>query len=793
MYTRLLFGVNCASDYFAKKFATLLSDIPNVVIHVDDVLIYAKSVEEHDKTLKIVLERLTNEGVTLNREKCAFAAREVNFLGHKISERGIDVLPERVSAIINFPDPNNKESLMQFLGAVNYIGKYIPNKSKILEPLNSLLKDNIHFVWLEPQKRAFKEVKQYIQRAPTLAHYDYSKNIVVQADASSFGLGAALMQEDQNKVRETVAYASRTLTTCEKKYSQIEKEALALAFAAERFKEYVQGIDFTLETDHKPLLQILQTKPLDELTPRLQRIRMRLLRYSFKVVYVPGKQLVLADSLSRNPLERDRDEGNELSNEIESYVQFIVGNIPASKNLMDKISEEQQCDYICSKLKDYCLSKWPSKSQLPEGLLPYFQLKDYISYGDGFLLYNTRLIIPPSLQLEIISRIHEGHLGINKCRDRAKQSVWWLGLSSQLRHLVENCPNCIQERKNISQPFVKENFPDRPWQKIALDLFKVNKWYLIATDYYSRFFEICSLKTMSEHEIIDKCKNLFARFGVPEIVRSDCGTQFSSAFNRFANGYDFKHITSSPKFSQSNGAAEAAVKIAKNIIKKCDDVNLGLLSYRTTPLENGYSPAELMFSRKIRSRVPVLPKNLGTFANHEQVTASENKRKSDQELMYNRRHRAKKLSELSINDRVWIVDMRAYGEFINIDNNPNSFVIKTERGSVVRRNRWHLIPAPFKRSLESINNDTPDVPEDAPSNTPPNTTRDPAPYNPDAAEDDNQQTNQPEELPERAQEPPDTDGGTQQEERNITGPPEPRRSTRRRNPPVRFGDPVTRD
>ncbi|XP_011859446.1 PREDICTED: uncharacterized protein K02A2.6-like, partial [Vollenhovia emeryi] len=383
-----------------------------------------------------------------------------------------------------------------------------------------------------PQKRAFKEVKQYIQRAPTLAHYDYSKNIVVQADASSFGLGAALMQEDQNKVRETVAYASRTLTACEKKYSQIEKEALALAFAAER------------------------------------------------------KQLVLADSLSRNPLERDRDEGSELSNEIESYVQFIVGNIPASKNLMDKISEEQQCDYICSKLKDYCLSKWPSKSQLPEGLLPYFQLKDYISYGDGFLLYNTRLIIPPTLQLEIISRIHEGHLGINKCRDRAKQSVWWLGLSSQLRHLVENCPNCIQERKNISQPFVKENFPDRPWQKIALDLFKVNKWYLIATDYYSRFFEICSLKTMSEHEIIDKCKNLFARFGVPEIVRSDCGTQFSSAFKRFANGYDFKHITSSPKFSQSNGAAEAAVKIAKNIIKKCDDVNLGLLSYRTTPLEN---------------------------------------------------------------------------------------------------------------------------------------------------------------------------------------------------------------
>ena len=237
------------------------------------------------------------------------------------------------------------------------------------------------------------------------------------------------------------------------------------------------------------------------------------------------------------------------------------------------------------------------------------------------------MVIPPPLQLEILNKIHEGHFGISKCRDRAKQSVWWLGLSTQLSNLVENCPNCIHERKNISQSFVKEDFPDRPWQKVALDLFKCKQRFLIITDYYSRFFEICSLKSMTESEIIENCKSVFARLGIPEIVRSDCGTQFSSGFRKFANEFDFKSVTSSPKFSQSNGAAEAAVKIAKSILKKCKDISLGLLAYRSTPLENGFSPAELLFSQNIRSRVPILPKNLGTFIQHDEISLKEKKKR----------------------------------------------------------------------------------------------------------------------------------------------------------------------
>ena len=383
VYTRLPFGINCAPDYFSKMFSDLFADIENVIVHVDDILIYADFEEQHDKILKMVLERLHKEGVTLNKDKCKFSVREIDFLGHKISERGIEILPERVSAIINFPTPNNKNSLLQFLGTINYIGKLIPNKSKILEPLNALLKDNIEFGWLEPQIQAFNTIKKHVQTASILAHFDPLKNITVQADACSYGLGGALIQEDARKNREIVSYASRTLTECEKRHSQIEKEALALAFAAERFKEYIIGLNVILETDHNPLIQVLQTKPLDELTPRLQRIRMRLMRYNYKVVYVPGKLLVLADFLSRNPLLESNPNDKDLTEEIEAHVNFIISNLPASESLLKRIQSEQECNHVCSMLKQYCQNGWPSKTRLSDGLLPYYQHQDKITFCDG--------------------------------------------------------------------------------------------------------------------------------------------------------------------------------------------------------------------------------------------------------------------------------------------------------------------------------------------------------------------------------------------------------------------------
>ncbi|XP_011859821.1 PREDICTED: uncharacterized protein K02A2.6-like [Vollenhovia emeryi] len=700
MFNRLPFGINCASDYFAKRFADLFYDLENVVTHVDDVLILAEDDEEHERTLHEVLKRLVHEGITLNSEKCTFGVDRIEFLGHIISQEGIEVLPDRVSAISDFPTPTDIKSLQQFLGSVNFVGKFIPNRSKLLEPLTTLLRDNSLFVWGDAQKKAFKEIKTLLSRAPTLAHFDHTKNIIVQADASSYGIGGVLIQE-QNGQREIVAYSSRTLSDPEKRYSQIEKEALGLAIAADKFKEYITGVRVCFETDHKPLIQILQSKPLDEMTPRLQRIRIRLMRYNYVVRWIPGKQLVLADALSRNPRPSSQKEGGDIDIENSRYVRMIVKHMPATDDVMSRLRLEQASDLVCRKLVEYSSNGWPAKDKVPEELRPYHHMAENFSFGEGFLLNNTRLVIPPPLQSEIMSYIHEGHLGINKCRERARQSVWWLGLSKQIIDVVTNCPACIKERTNHKEKFVSEQFPDRPWQKIALDFCKEKEWFMVTTDYYSRFIEIAPLRSMTEREVIQHCKVMFARFGIPEIVRSDNGTQFSTEFLRFAREYGFKLVTSSPKYPQSNGCVEAAVKIAKRLIKKSEDLQRGLFAYRTTPLENGLSPAELMFSRKVRSTLPVLPSLLNKFRSHSEVKLKETALKKKQEIQYNRRHRTKNLGVLRKKERVWISDVRAYGNVVRASETPNSYIIKTEKGEL-RRNRVHLIPAPVKRENENV-------------------------------------------------------------------------------------------
>lgn len=528
-------------------------------------MIHGKTLEEHNKRLYQVLDRIKVEGITLNKDKCVFGVQSLNFLGHSISNNGISIDPSRIESISRFPEPKNKNELLQFLGMINFSSRFLFNRSEVLEPLTSLLKKQVHFVWDVSQKQSFKKIKELLQASPCLAYFDPTKKIVVSADASSFGLGSCLYQISKDGKKEIVAYASRLLSTTESRYAQIEREAVALAWSADKFKEYITGIPVVFETDHKPLVQVLQTKPIDELTPRLQRFRIRLMRYDYQITYVPGKDLTVADALSRNfPEDFEKPKDDELAQETEAHVRMIIASVQIKSPFLEEIKREQSCDQVCQKLKEYSLSEWPDKNKLDLELLPYYTHRFDISFQEGFLIKNSRIIVPQSLQFKCIQFIHQGHQGVVKCRERAKASVWWLGLSTQIENLVKNCPECVEHRVNPKEPFLKDDFPERPWQKIALDLEKCNGvWYLVVTDYFSRFFEIFKLNKMTESVIIIKLKQLFSRYGIPDLIRSDNGPQFQSEFKEFSKTYDFNFVTSSPKYPASNGEAEAAVKVAK--------------------------------------------------------------------------------------------------------------------------------------------------------------------------------------------------------------------------------------
>ncbi|UYV83527.1 K02A2.6-like, partial [Cordylochernes scorpioides] len=690
-YCRMPFGISLAPEYFQRVMSIILQGMDGVMCYLDDILIFASDSKTHDRILRLVLRKLKEAKVTLNKAKCVFGVPRINFLGHILDEDGIRPDPAKIEAVAKMPAPTDVHGVRRFLGMMNHLGRFVENLSEIVAPLNQLLVKGQDFVWDCSQERAFRKLKELLTTQPILAAYDVRKPTMVSSDASSYGLGAVLKQEGKNGIWRPVAYSSRTMTPTEKRYAQIEKEALAITWACERFQDFLLGKRFRIETDHKPLIPLFSTKELSSLTPRLQRFRMRMMRFGFEIVHIPGKELLDADALSRQPLLTT--EGGENERQTSAHINAVLSCKTDKDEMLTKIFEAQQEDTTLKAVVNYLEQGWPDKKKMSQALLSYWHVKDELGVQNGLLMRSCRLVIPASMKLEILDKLHAGHFGITKTRLRARETVWWPGISEEIAETVRKCSVCIQEAVSKHEPLIPTNFPTRPWQKIAMDLFKFeNKWYLVVIDYYSRFPEMIQLDRLTANVVVRSCKSIFARHGIPETVVSDNGTQFGAAreFANFARQYGFTHVTSSPRFPQSNGMAEAGVKIAKLILKKNQDPSLGLLEYRSTPLENGYSPAELLMGRKLRTTLPIAPENLNPrLVDSQTLKRKEGRRRKDMKSRYDRRCGATDMEELSEGDTVWITDMRTWGIVKQKASTPRSYMVDTPVGTL-RRNRFHL-------------------------------------------------------------------------------------------------------
>ncbi|UYV66478.1 K02A2.6-like [Cordylochernes scorpioides] len=650
---------------------------------------WTAEIQVNGKKVKFKLD--SQAKVTLNKAKCVFGVPRINFLGHILDEDGIRPDPAKIEAVAKMPAPTDVHGVRRFLGMVNHLGRFVENLSEIVAPLNQLLVKGQDFVWDCSQERAFRKLKELLTTQPILAAYDVRKPTMVSSDASSYGLGAVLKQEGKNGIWRPVAYSSRTMTPTEKRYAQIEKEALAITWACERFQDFLLGKRFRIETDHKPLIPLFSTKELSSLTPRLQRFRMRMMRFGFEIMHIPGKELLDADALSRQPLLTT--EGGEDERPTTAHINAVLSSITDKDEMLTKNFEAQQEDTTLKAVVNYLEQGWPDKKKMSQALLSYWHVKDELGVQNGLLMRSCRLAIPASMKLEILDKLHAGHFGITKTRLRVRETVWWPGISEEIAETVRKCSVCIQEAVSKHEPLIPTNFPTRPWQKIGMDLFKFeNKWYLVVIDYYSRFPEVVQLDRLTANVVVRSCKSIFARHGIPETVVSDNGTQFGAAreFANFARQYGFTHVTSSPRFPQSNGMAEAGVKIAKLILKKNQDPSLGLLEYRSTPLENGYSPAELLMGRKLRTTLPIAPENLNPrLVDSQTLKRKEGRRRKDMKSRYDRRCGATDMEELSEGDTVWITDMRTWGIVKQKASTPRSYMVDTPVGTL-RRNRFHL-------------------------------------------------------------------------------------------------------
>ena len=340
---------------------------------------------------------------------------------------------------------------------VNHLSKFTPCLADKTKPLRDLLVKDRHWVWGEMQQKAFERLRQMLTSSPVLALFNPRSPTVVSADASSYGLGAVLLQQQPQGGLQPVAYISRSLTTTEQRYAQIEKESLALTWACERFAGYLVGLTFHINTDHKPLVPLFSMKSLDDLPIRVQRFRMRMMRFKYTISHVPGKQLLIADMLSRAPTEPPSTNDLQFEAHTQAFVNTVLQAIPATEQRLAQIKEAQSQGRVCIQVKQYCQTQWPNRTSLSKELFPYYLVRTELSIEAGLLMRGCRIVIPLQLQSEILDKLHDGHLGITKCRARARQSVWWPGLTTHLAGKVKNCIECCKNQSQSAEPMLSSS------------------------------------------------------------------------------------------------------------------------------------------------------------------------------------------------------------------------------------------------------------------------------------------------------------------------------------------------
>ena len=331
------------------------------------------------------------------------------------------------------PPPQCKKQVQSFIGMINYLSKFSAQLSELAKPIRELSKGIVPFNWGLEHDNAFQLIKNEIVAAPILAYYNPNKPTILQTDASCKGLGACLLQNEK-----PVYFASKALTETQKGYVAIEQESLAVAWVMEKFHHFLYGNECILETDQKPLEAIL-SKSLNQATPRLQRILIRTLPYHFKVRYIPGQTNHVTDCLSRLGFQKDSISLPKLQ------VNQITSQLKARSNSLHNIQIATQADDKLAILKHIIQTGWPKtiKEVLIE-VQKYWTFNEELMIEDGLILKGTRIIIPDKKREEILKLIHKGHLGLNKCKMGAKETVYWPGINEQLEHLILNCQLCLK-------------------------------------------------------------------------------------------------------------------------------------------------------------------------------------------------------------------------------------------------------------------------------------------------------------------------------------------------------------
>lgn len=481
-YKRLFFGVNSAAEVFQKTISQALRDLEGVTNYSDDIVCFGASAEEHARNLTRLLERLRALGLTVNQEKCKFAESSIEFLGHVFSAEGVKPSPSKIKAIQQMDAPKNAKEVRSLLGMTNYCGqRFVKDYATITHDLRELTSKSTEWSWTKKHQTAFLTLKKELSKAATLAYFDPSAEISVLTDASPVGISAILTQTKNGK-RENVHFASRALTPTEQRYSQIEREALAIVWACETLRVYLFGTDFIIITDHKPLLSLFNS-PMSKPSARIEKWMLRLQPFRFELIFSHGENNP-ADYLSRHvQQDQKRTKEEKLAEDAIAYIAATSAPKPMPIDLIrSRTLEDPTLQAVIKAMKD---GKWwlygKDKHIDLAAYKCYMNISEELTttQDDDLVIRGSRIVIPSSLQSRTVNLAHKGHQGIVRTKALIREKVWFYGIDKAVEECVKSCLPCqAATRSSEKEPLKMSLLPDAPWLELCLDFGSTVKWCL---------------------------------------------------------------------------------------------------------------------------------------------------------------------------------------------------------------------------------------------------------------------------------------------------------------------------
>ena len=634
------FGLMNAPGLFTQLISQVLSGLESFSTgYIDDILCFSESLDDHFKHLEQIFERLREHGLKLKLTKCSFLQSETSYLGFKVTRQGIKPEENKIEAIRQLQPPSSKKEIRSFIGSCSYYRKFLPNFSGVAKPLIDLTRKNTHFKWENVHQAAFDSLKASLTKVPFLAYPDITKPFTLTTDASDYCIGACLSQLNEENVEVPVYFISHKLSATQTRWPTIEKEAYAIFYAVKKLDYILYGAQFTIKTDHQPLIYVLNSPSSNK---KIQNWMLQLSPYNCSIEHIKGTDNTIADMLSRVPrLKSDKKEAEQPHSSDE--VEIDIPDHTYQVNLLDsnKFAPKQFASYVPVTEQYEGLGLDPGLDMKAEQLADpeIHKIIDQLKKGKAklknkFILDNgvlhrlshpdfdpvLRLYLPQRLRNDVIKQYHDlnGHFGVDKCYHTLARCYYWPNMFQELWQYISSCVRCNTRNLQRVQPLLREtDIPPYPFAKVSLDLagpfprtLAGNRYIISFVDWLTGWIEAYAVpdKTADTVVFLLLTEIIPRHSAMLQLVTDNGGENVNKLMKETLQRLNIHHVTTSVFHPQSNSKVERSHRTMNDILsklmdtKKCDswDIHLpqALAAMRFSYNDStGQSPFSLLYGR----------------------------------------------------------------------------------------------------------------------------------------------------------------------------------------------------